>query len=91
MWGYTVTHLDLSAGVLELARRKARELGVELAELVQGNATDLGHFADQSFDTVLLMGPLYHLLEAREREQALHEARRVLRPGGPIFASQDET
>ena len=33
------------------------------------------------------MGPLYHLTEAAEREQALLEARRVLRPGGLLVAA----
>jgi len=33
------------------------------------------------------LGPLYHLLEQGERLQALTEARRVLKPGGPLFAA----
>ncbi len=33
------------------------------------------------------MGPLYHLLEENERRQALAEAHRVLKPGGPLFAA----
>jgi ubiquinone/menaquinone biosynthesis C-methylase UbiE len=38
-------------------------------------------------DAVLLLGPLYHLTERAERLQALREARRVLRPGGLVFAA----
>ena len=41
---------------------------------------------DSSFDVVLLMGPLYHLVNASERRQALREAHRVLRPGGTLLA-----
>src|SRR6266545_1202862 len=37
--------------------------------------------------TVLLLGPLYHLTERRDRLQALGEARRVLEPGGLLFAA----
>jgi len=37
---------------------------------------------DPSFDAVLLLGPLYHLTERRDRVQALTEAERVSRPGG---------
>lgn len=85
--GYRVTLFDLSAGNLALARAKAAEAGVTLAGIEQGNALDLGRFADDSFDAVLLMGPLYHLLEEAERRQALAEATRVLRPGGPLFAA----
>ncbi len=39
-----------------------------------------------SVDAVLLMGPLYHLTERADRLQALREARRVVRPGGWLFA-----
>jgi hypothetical protein len=32
----------------------------------------------------LLFGPLYHLVERADRVRALHEARRVVRPGGIV-------
>jgi SAM-dependent methyltransferase len=53
----------------------------------QASATDLSAFATESFDAILLFGPLYHLLAAAEREQAVAEAARVLRPGGLLFAA----
>ena len=84
--GYEVVLFDLSAGNLALAQEKAAEADVELT-FVQGTALDLSRFADGEFDAVLLMGPLYHLLEESERRQALAEAYRVLRPGGPLFAA----
>ena len=40
-----------------------------------------------SADVVLLLGPLYHLTERRDRVLALREARRVLRPGGLVAAA----
>jgi SAM-dependent methyltransferase len=42
--------------------------------------------ADGSVDAVLLLGPLYHLVERADRLRALAEAHRVLRPGGVLFA-----
>src|SRR5205814_5788324 len=42
---------------------------------------------DSAFDAVLLMGPLYHLLEESERQRALAEARRVARSGGTIVVT----
>lgn len=84
--GYDVTLFDLSAGNLAFAQEKAREAGAMLA-FAQGTATDLSRFADAEFDAVLLMGPLYHLLTEDERLRALTEARRVLKPGGPLFAA----
>lgn len=49
--GFTVTHLDLSPAMLELARHQA--CGVSGIQFVQGNAADLSRFADRSFDLVL--------------------------------------
>ncbi len=51
-----------------------------------GDARDLDA-ADASFDAVLLLGPLYHLTERADRVTALTEARRVVRPGGPVIAA----
>ncbi|MEX3103011.1 MULTISPECIES: bifunctional 2-polyprenyl-6-hydroxyphenol methylase/3-demethylubiquinol 3-O-methyltransferase UbiG [unclassified Streptomyces] len=42
---------------------------------------------DGSYDVVLLLGPLYHLVEYDDRVRALAEARRVLRPGGILAAA----
>ena len=36
---------------------------------------------------VLLLGPLYHLIESEDRQRALAEARRVLRHGGVLVAA----
>ncbi|MGA5699230.1 class I SAM-dependent methyltransferase [Peterkaempfera bronchialis] len=43
--------------------------------------------ADGSADAVLLLGPLYHLTERADRVRALAEARRVVRPGGPVVTA----
>lgn len=51
-----------------------------------GDARSL-HHRDSSMDVVLLLGPLYHLQDAAERDRALSEARRVLRPGGLLFGA----
>lgn len=85
--GYEVTLFDLSSECLRMAEEKAAEVGVKLAGFEHGTATDLSRFPDDAFDAVLLMGPLYHLLEEAERRQALAEATRVLKPGGPLLAA----
>jgi ubiquinone/menaquinone biosynthesis C-methylase UbiE len=85
--GYQVTLFDLSAGNLALARRNAVATGQVLSGYEQGTASDLSRFAPNSFDALLLLGPLYHLLQDGERRQALREAYRVLKPGRPLFAA----
>ena len=49
-----------------------------------GDARDL-NLPDSSVDAVVLLGPLYHLRERAHRVQALREASRVVRPGGPAL------
>ena len=85
--GYRVTLLDLAESNLHLARQKASEFGVRLERILQGNALDLTLYPDHSFDAALLMGPLYHLHQKSDRIIAVREARRVLKPGGLIFAT----
>lgn len=41
---------------------------------------------DESFDAVLLLGPLYHLVERSDRLRSWREAMRVSRTGGIVFA-----
>jgi len=84
--GYKVILVDLSRNCLEFARKKAREAGVELAEYIHGNAVDLP-FKKEQIDVILFMGPLYHLLTEKDRENAVSEAARILRQKGLIFAT----
>ncbi|MGI9666741.1 MAG: class I SAM-dependent methyltransferase [Acidimicrobiia bacterium] len=52
----------------------------------RGDARSL-QAADESFDIVLLLGPLYHLTDRSDRMQVWHETMRVLRPGGRAIAA----
>ena len=86
--GYKVTLADLSETLLEQAKKQKEEDKVEnLIACDQVNATDLSSYKDNSFDVVLLFGPLYHLTEKDEREKCVSEIRRVLKTGGKVFAS----
>ena len=84
--GHNVTLLDLSGENVRFAKKKARQYGVKITAM-QGNALDLSRFAENTFDIVFLMGPLYHLMNEENRLQAVREAKRVLKPGGILFSS----
>lgn len=85
--GYQVTLFDLSEGNLKLAQVKASEAGIVIAGCEKGNATDLSRFESETFDAVLLMGPMYHLIREDQRGVALDEVHRVLKPGGKLFVA----
>jgi len=85
--GHRVTLLDLSENCVDLARKKAAEHGVAIEGFIHGDALNLSPFPAETFDAILLMGPLYHLTEAADREQAVAQALRVLRSGGLVFAA----
>jgi SAM-dependent methyltransferase len=63
----------------------ARETG-RLASARVGDARQLD-FADATADALLLLGPLYHLIDRVDRLAALTEAHRVLKPGGLVLAA----
>ena len=78
--GYQVHVVDLTPRHVERVAEELGSLGVT-AEL--GDARRLRQ-SDASVDSVLLLGPLYHLTDRSERLLALQEAARVARPGGGI-------
>ena len=83
--GYKVDALELVEHNIEVFRRNT--LPGEEISIVQGNAKDLGAFADNSYDITLLLGPMYHLFTEEEKLQALSEAIRVTKKGGLVFAA----
>jgi len=84
--GHEVHLLDPVPLHVEQARRASAAAPRPLAGAALGDARALG-WADASADAVLLLGPLYHLPERGDRLAALREARRVLEPGGLLFAA----
>ena len=80
--GYVVELVD----PLEAHVAQAKVAGVKLATV--GDARNLEQ-ADASADAVLLLGPLYHLTERRDRVRAWSEATRVVRPDGVVIGAAD--
>jgi ubiquinone/menaquinone biosynthesis C-methylase UbiE len=83
--GYEVTLIDPVQSHIDAALLRAHEGQDWTIEVHRGDASGLPT-PDESCDAVLLMGPLYHLIDADDRMRALREAHRVIRPGGVILA-----
>lgn len=77
--GATVTGLDITPELLEIARRRAADEGLEI-EFVEGDAEALP-FDDASFDVVV---STFGVMFAPRHEVAAAELARVTRPGGRI-------
>jgi ubiquinone/menaquinone biosynthesis C-methylase UbiE len=84
--GYTVHLRDAVPRLVAEARRRTTARSHSLASCEVGDARSLD-FADASADIILLLGPLYHLIDQADRARALSEATRVLKPGGLAFAA----
>lgn len=75
-----ITGVDISAGMLGIARKRAAELGRDV-DLRVGDAQALD-LPDSSFDTVVCTLALCSIPDPRA---AVTEMRRVLRPGGRVI------
>lgn len=82
--GWDITLTDLSEGMLHDAKEGLKTcVSPERFRFSPADARSIP-FPDASFDAVLANHMLYHV---SERHQALKEIRRVLKPGGVLFAS----
>jgi len=84
--GYSVQLVDPVPRLVAEARRRSAAAERPLASCRVGDARALD-VAAETVDVVLLLGPLYHLTDPRDRARSLREATRVLRPGGRLFAA----
>ncbi len=80
--GYDVTAIDLMQKHVDAMKAKNANLKVYKAD-----ALDLSFIDSNSFDMVLLFGPLYHLLKEEDRIKALNEAKRILKDDGVMLIS----
>ena len=77
--GYQVHLFDPVELHLDQARSHSAASGIAVASIACADARML-EIASASADAVLMLGPLYHLTDHRDRIQALREGRRILRP-----------
>jgi ubiquinone/menaquinone biosynthesis C-methylase UbiE len=84
--GYKVHLIDPVAVLVEQAKQTSQsQSDCPVASFTVGDARQLD-FPNEYADVVLLMGPLYHLTERKDRLIALREAFRALRQGGLLCA-----
>jgi len=84
--GCDVTLFDLSDGNIAFAKQKAAEQGVKI-KTVCGDARVSDCLLNEQYNHVLLMGPLYHLLEESDRIKAVHSALNLLKINGVLYIS----
>ena len=84
--GFDVRLIDAVPRLVEVARQRNERAAHKLAACSVADARALPE-PDGSADVVLMLGPLYHLVQERDRQTALSEAIRVLRPGGVLIAA----
>ncbi len=77
-----ITGIDISANMVEVGRRKIRELGLEPYIDLQVGDTEQMEFADQSFDVVTVA---FGVRNFEHLKIGLQEMWRVLRPGGKVI------
>lgn len=85
--GYSVYALEYVPYNLGVLQDKLEKLNCANIEAAIGDGRDLTRFADESFDAVLCMGPLYHLNTEEDRKRCIGECLRVLKKNGILAAA----
>ena len=83
--GYDVTAVDLTPKNVDIMKRKVKPN--HKIKIYEGNACDLSPFESETYDIVLLLGPMYHLFTEEDKHKALSEAIRIAKKGGVIYVS----
>jgi ubiquinone/menaquinone biosynthesis C-methylase UbiE len=88
--GYDLVLLDLTPELLAIARKqiqKANLLG-RIKMITEGTISDLSQFPEATFDAVMCLGgALNHIVDVRQRNEAVAELARVAKKDSPIFIS----
>lgn len=86
--GCRVGLVDLSSQCLCAFRSRVGPSVIQNVLFMEvASATDLAWLEPNSFDAVLVMGPLYHLVTDEEKHSVLDACHRALRPDGHLVAS----
>ena len=83
--GYDVTAVELVEHNIEIMKKKVKP--EHNIKIYQGNACDLSFIDSDTYDIVLLLGPMYHLFNDEDKNKAISEAIRVAKKGGIIYSA----
>lgn len=83
--GYSVDAVELIPHNIEIFKQNTKQ-GEDI-RIYQGNAMNLDMLADEQYDMVLLLGPMYHLYTLNDHRKAYSEALRVLKKGGILMTA----
>lgn len=83
--GYDVTAVELVPYNIEILKKKVKPN--HKIKIYEGNACDLSFIESETYDIVLLLGPMYHLYNEEDKHNAISEALRVAKKGGIIYSA----
>jgi cyclopropane fatty-acyl-phospholipid synthase-like methyltransferase len=86
--GHLVTAVELAPNLTEESKQRLANLGLsEKVTHVTGDARDALAGITERFDAVIVMGPLYHLVDESDRKQLMEQVSRLTKPGGAVMTS----
>ncbi|MGX7108657.1 class I SAM-dependent methyltransferase [Facklamia miroungae] len=83
--GYDVTAVELVQKNIDVLKSKLT--AEDNLRIEQGNALKLDFLLDETYDLILLLGPMYHLYSQTDRIQALEQAKKRLKPQGIMMVA----
>lgn len=83
---------DYEVDAIELTDRNIEMFKTHITDdekitIQQGDAINLSSIEDNKYDITLVLGPMYHLYDEKDKISALKEALRVTKKGGIIFVA----
>lgn len=83
--GYDVTAVELVPHNINIMKKKVKPK--HDIKIYEGNACDLSFIDSDTYDIVLLLGPMYHLFTDENKHRAISESIRVAKKGGIIYSA----
>lgn len=83
--GYMVDAVELVPHNIEILKKKVKSS--HKINIYEGDACNLSFLDDNTYDMVLLLGPMYHLFTETDKHKAMSESIRVAKHDGVIYAA----